>query len=241
MFIYQLSGFLWSAANIAVEAGQDGISVKTLSEQDAEISNKKPRKASSADGMLYGRFVKAATLTAHGEEAAKSPAASDSSEEEEKLDLSSVRRLTDEELIRACGGRTAHKGARHGLTMSAKLARLEEQERAFLASYRQKNGLPETPESSLPAERQKKKKKKKRCKDSADPEAEQSQEPSEEENTVEEGERVAKRKKKKRKHKELVERGESEAEAPLGDDEPDHTGHSPKKKKKRKKRQREAD
>ncbi|NXE56838.1 GPTC4 protein, partial [Casuarius casuarius] len=129
-----------SAANIAVEAGQDGISVKTLSEQDAGISNKKPRKAGSADGMLYGRFVKAATLMAHGEEAAKPPAASESSEEEEeKLDLSSARRqglgsgLTDEELIRACGGRTAHKGARHGLTMSAKLARLEEQERAFLA------------------------------------------------------------------------------------------------------------
>ncbi|XP_010287157.1 PREDICTED: G patch domain-containing protein 4, partial [Phaethon lepturus] len=60
------------------------------------------------------------------------------SEEEEKLDLSSARRLTDEELMRACGGCTAHKGARHGLTMRAKLARLEEQERAFLATYRHK-------------------------------------------------------------------------------------------------------
>ncbi|XP_051901896.1 G patch domain-containing protein 4-like [Pristis pectinata] len=36
--------------------------------------------------------------------------------------------LTDEELVRVCGGRTAHRGARHGLTMNAKLARLEEQE-----------------------------------------------------------------------------------------------------------------
>ncbi|NWJ04680.1 GPTC4 protein, partial [Crypturellus undulatus] len=139
-----------SAANIAVEAVQDGVAVKTLSEQDAAISNKKPRRAGGADAaLLYGRFVKAATLTARGEEAAEPPAASESSEEEEeeeKLDLSSARRqglgsmtwlvsrrLTDEELMRVCGGRTAHKGARHGLTMSAKLARLEEQERAFLA------------------------------------------------------------------------------------------------------------
>ncbi|NXV53088.1 GPTC4 protein, partial [Uria aalge] len=123
-----------AAANVAVEAGQDGISMKTLSEQGLRISNKKPRRAGSAGSMLYGRFVKSAMLTARGEESTKLPVGSESSEEEEeKLDLSSARRLTDEELMRACGGRTAHKGARHGLTMSAKLARLEEQERAFLA------------------------------------------------------------------------------------------------------------
>ncbi|NWR54207.1 GPTC4 protein, partial [Bucorvus abyssinicus] len=122
-----------AAANIAVEAGQDGVSMKTLSEQGGRISNKKPRKASGAGDMLYGHFVKSATLTACGEESTKLPAGSESSEEEEKLDLSSARRLTDEELMRVCEGRTAHKGARHGLTMSAKLARLEEQERAFLA------------------------------------------------------------------------------------------------------------
>ncbi|NXS03942.1 GPTC4 protein, partial [Oxylabes madagascariensis] len=112
----------------------DGISVKALSEQGGGISNKKPRKARKNESLLYGRFVKSATLTGGGEESVTLPASSESSEEEEeKLDLSSVRRLTDEELVQACGGRTAHKGARHGLTMSAKLARLEEQERAFLA------------------------------------------------------------------------------------------------------------
>ncbi|NXH20658.1 GPTC4 protein, partial [Bucco capensis] len=123
-----------AAANISVEDGQDGISMKTLAQEGLRISNKKPRKAASAGSMLYGRFVKSATLTASGEEPTRLPSGSESSEEdEEKLDLSSARRLTDDELMRACGGRTAHKGARHGLTMSAKLARLEEQERAFLA------------------------------------------------------------------------------------------------------------
>ncbi|NXY52256.1 GPTC4 protein, partial [Ceuthmochares aereus] len=100
-----------AAANIAVEAGQDGVSVKALSEQGVGISNKKPRKADGAGMMLYGRFVKSATLTARGEESAKLPGGSESSEdeEEEKLDLSSAKRLTDEELMRVCGGRTAHK------------------------------------------------------------------------------------------------------------------------------------
>ncbi|NXU97020.1 GPTC4 protein, partial [Cettia cetti] len=122
-----------AAANIAVEAGQDGISVKAFSEKGGRISNKKPCKAGNSGSLLYGRFVKSATLTACGEKSVTLPASSESSEEEEKLDLSLVRRLTDEELVQACGGRTAHKGARHGLTMSAKLARLEEQEQAFLA------------------------------------------------------------------------------------------------------------
>ncbi|XP_040433919.1 G patch domain-containing protein 4 [Falco naumanni] len=172
-----------AAANIAVEAGQDGVAMKTLSQQGAWISTKKPRKAGGTGSMLYGRFVKSATLTASGEESAKLPTGSESSEEEEeKLDLSSARRLTDEELMRACGGRTAHKGARHGLTMSAKLARLEEQERAFLATYRRKEQQREPPENSPPAEGQKTiKEKKKQSRDRANPELLQHQEPSGEE------------------------------------------------------------
>lgn len=40
--------------------------------------------------------------------------------------------LTDEELLDACEGRTAHKGARHGLNLNGKLARLAEQDRILL-------------------------------------------------------------------------------------------------------------
>ncbi|XP_028311968.1 G patch domain-containing protein 4-like [Gouania willdenowi] len=43
------------------------------------------------------------------------------------------------QLIKACGGRTAHKGVRHGLTISAKLARLEQQEAEFMARYGKKS------------------------------------------------------------------------------------------------------
>ncbi|KAM6365188.1 G patch domain-containing protein 4 [Pluvialis apricaria] len=219
-----------AAANISVEAGQDGISMKTVSEQRVRISDKKPRKAGRTGSMLYGRFVKSATLTAHGEESTKLPAGSESSEEEEKLDLSSARRLTDEELMRACGGRTAHKGARHGLTMSAKLARLEEQERAFLATYRHKERQ-QPPESSPPAGRQEKRKKKKRkqSRDGADHEVLHSQEPSGEEEVVGEEGKVVKRKKKKKNQENQEPSGEEEV---VGEE-----GKAVKRKKKMKKNQ----
>ncbi|KAF1491063.1 G patch domain-containing protein 4, partial [Eudyptes chrysocome] len=143
------------------------------------------------------------------------------------------RRLTDEELMRACGGRTAHKGARHGLTMSAKLARLEEQERAFLATYQHKEQQHEPPESSPPAERQEiRKKKRKQSRDGADAEVLQSQELSREE---EEG-KAAKRKKKQQGEEDKEE--PAETEVPLEDtDGPDQAGHSPRKKRKKRKRE----
>ncbi|KAJ8946797.1 hypothetical protein NQ314_008781 [Rhamnusium bicolor] len=46
--------------------------------------------------------------------------------------LSSFQVLTDDELFAACGGRTAHKGARHGIKLSGKLSRIEKQEKMLL-------------------------------------------------------------------------------------------------------------
>nr|XP_056709209.1 G patch domain-containing protein 4 [Euleptes europaea] len=208
-----------SAANIAVEAGQDGVKVKRVSKQDGMITNKKPRKAPGDKDMLYGRFVKAATLTSGREEPLKPASSSDSSEEdEEKLDLSTARRLTDEELVQACGGRTAHKGARHGLTMSAKLARLEEQEKAFLASYGKKDGAPEAAldsSSSRQAERlnptKRKKRKKARERDLEDAVCENGQVAGEEAPLVDR-EKKAKRRKKKGKRRQQQQEGEEDGE-----------------------------
>ncbi|XP_069796403.1 aminopeptidase N-like isoform X2 [Narcine bancroftii] len=131
-----------AAADIVVETQEDGVVLQKVTsggQEEGAVSNKKPRRAAVGREMLYGRFVKATTLTPHREQAeAEEPQSSDSSDQDEALDLSSTRRLTDEELLRACGGRTAHKGARHGLTMKAKLLRLEEQEQEFLAKYGQR-------------------------------------------------------------------------------------------------------
>merc|ERR1712221_42383 len=43
--------------------------------------------------------------------------------------------LSDDQLVAACGGLTAHKGGRHGLNMKAKLDRIAEAEREFLEKY----------------------------------------------------------------------------------------------------------
>ncbi|MEE6491454.1 hypothetical protein FKM82_016224, partial [Ascaphus truei] len=161
-----------TASNISVEADQDGVQVKRLTEEGGAVTNKKPRKGLANPNMLYGRFIKSATLLSGGEkpvvEASSSESSDSSDDEDEKLDLSSATKLTDKDLIKVCGGRTAHKGARHGLTMSAKLARLEEQERVFLAKYvkkeqksescKQKEGEDEPSVADLGAGKKQKKK-----------------------------------------------------------------------------------
>ncbi|XP_048118034.1 LOW QUALITY PROTEIN: G patch domain-containing protein 4 [Alosa alosa] len=133
-----------ASSNLSVEDGQDGISMKKVNdeEENGMISNKRPLKAKLTKGMQYGCFVKSATLLCGQEQpeqkASSSDDSSDSEDEDQKLDLSSATNLSDAELLKVCGGRTAHKGARHGLTMSAKLARLEQQEREFMAKYGKK-------------------------------------------------------------------------------------------------------
>uniref|UniRef100_A0A3Q3AXI5 G patch domain containing 4 n=1 Tax=Kryptolebias marmoratus TaxID=37003 RepID=A0A3Q3AXI5_KRYMA len=111
-------------------------------------------------------------------------------------------RLSDSDLMKACGGRTAHKGARHGLTMSAKLARLEQQEAEFMATYGKKS-RPSRPSSVCPPtgrsepteERRREKKKKKKS-------TERFKEPNEEEVCESpEAEVQPKKKNKKKKDK----------------------------------------
>ncbi|XP_072107790.1 G patch domain-containing protein 4 [Mobula birostris] len=166
----------------ALSQCQDGVEVRkdgNTGQEQGPISNKKPRKAQLCRDLLYGRFVKATTLTPdkQQQEVAPSPEGSDSdstSDEDEKLNLSSTTRLTDEELVQACGGRTAHKGARHGVTMNAKLLRLEEQEKEFMAKYGRQQRVASSVETEgadrAEEERKKKKKKKKKRTSPADDE-----------------------------------------------------------------------
>ncbi|XP_074538658.1 G patch domain-containing protein 4 [Halichoeres trimaculatus] len=135
-----------ASSSLQVESDVNGIKLKktaTEEEEEGMISNKRPRKAALAKAKLYGCFVKSATLLSGQEQpepkaSNSDSSSSDSEEEDQRLDLSSTTNLSDAELMKACGGRTAHKGARHGLTMSAKLARLEQQEAEFMARYGKK-------------------------------------------------------------------------------------------------------
>ncbi|XP_016380126.1 G patch domain-containing protein 4-like isoform X3 [Sinocyclocheilus rhinocerous] len=105
-----------------------------------------------ASSSLVVETGQSATLLSGEEQPEKTSDSDDSSstseDEDQKLDLSSTTKLSDTDLLKACGGRTAHKGARHGLTMSAKLARLEQQEQEFMNKYGKKNHTAETSTSN---------------------------------------------------------------------------------------------
>ncbi|VVC91461.1 unnamed protein product, partial [Leptidea sinapis] len=73
-------------------------------------------------------FVKKAILTSGG---SKLESCGDADHVEETVSTDVVK-LSDEELFAACGGRTAHKGARHGLRALGKLARIQMQEQLLL-------------------------------------------------------------------------------------------------------------
>ncbi|XP_058165868.1 G patch domain-containing protein 4 isoform X2 [Dasypus novemcinctus] len=100
-----------------------------------------------------------ATLTSGGEKPDKDL---ESCSEDDNQGPKPPKILTDEMLLQACEGRTAHKAARLGITMKAKLARLEAQEQAFLAHLKGKNpGDPQQQSESEPPKKKKKKRKQK--------------------------------------------------------------------------------
>ncbi|XP_066577287.1 G patch domain-containing protein 4 [Amia ocellicauda] len=216
-----------ASASLAVEAGEDGVQMqKVTTKAEGPVSNKRPRKADLAKAKLYGRFIKSATLLSGGEQPEEkthsSADSSDSEDEDRRLDLSSATKLSDDDLVRVCGGRTAHKGARHGLKMSAKLARLEEQEMAFLAKYGKKA-------QSV-----------KGCEDQVSSQVSNGVEEEEEEGRVAnqvEGKKT--KKKKKKRSKEREEAAEEEVDCTQNSEEPSEAVSH--KKKKNRKREKEED
>lgn len=87
--------------------------------------------------LHHGNFLKTAVL--------KDGAVIKESKFEPPVDkLESVLKfvnISDEDLFKACGGRTAHKGARHGLNLGGKLARLEKQDSLLLKTEKRKRAL----------------------------------------------------------------------------------------------------
>ncbi|XP_043228901.1 G patch domain-containing protein 4-like isoform X2 [Amphibalanus amphitrite] len=94
-----------AAANVTVNEASDGCQLAT--------SNTKKKKKKKVVKSAYSNFVTGGTLvgssvTGGGEADGEGP--------EEAAPAES--RLSDEQLLAACGGRTAHKGARHGHKMA---------------------------------------------------------------------------------------------------------------------------
>ncbi|CAO2598694.1 G patch domain-containing protein 4 [Lemmus lemmus] len=140
-----------TAASLVVDTGKDGVQIRRLSTETTQRNHPKPN-------LLYQKFVKTATLTS-GEE---KPDRASSSDDDNHQPMP-PKILTDEMLLRACKGRTAHKAARIGITMKAKLARLEAQEQAFLARFKGSEDVGTSqPQTDREPSRKKKKKRKQR-------------------------------------------------------------------------------
>ncbi|PIK33088.1 putative G patch domain-containing protein 4, partial [Apostichopus japonicus] len=133
-----------AASNIIVENLEDGVEMKQIEDNSDLITTKKwklkkkkkNRKQSSLPEnkpLKYGIFMKSSVLTNHGEikDETSQPYSDDDDGQDgddDDDDEFPHRADLDETLLKACEGRTAHKGARHGLTASGKLMRLEAQE-----------------------------------------------------------------------------------------------------------------
>merc|ERR1712029_371449 len=134
-----------AADKIQITQGEEEAQIKTVRKLDKKTIERQKREAKN---KLYSQFVQSATLTNGILEESSKPnsgnASSDSSdsddEEEDKF-----KRLTDEELFKACGGLTAHKGARHGHKMSAKMKRIEDQEKELLRTMKNSYKVAGTP------------------------------------------------------------------------------------------------
>jgi len=123
-----------AAKNIKIDENEEG-DIKVLMNMDkSDLSTKKMRKKMMKQirSKLYSNFVRAGTMTG-----GKMEEAADKGEQVVVVDkdLSKIKELSDDQLVEACGGLTAHKGGRHGLNMKAKLDRIAEAEREFMAKY----------------------------------------------------------------------------------------------------------
>nr|CAB3250478.1 G patch domain-containing protein 4-like [Phallusia mammillata] len=123
--------FETASKNIEVKEEEDGVVLTAVDTCITTATNKIYKKSLTAKSMLYGRFVKSGILNNGLIEKSDSNNSSDESSDEDDSHrplTKDLQMLTDEDLFNACGGRTAHKGARHGMKLSGKLARLAEQE-----------------------------------------------------------------------------------------------------------------
>ncbi|XP_017034404.1 G patch domain-containing protein 4 [Drosophila kikkawai] len=112
--------------------GEDAVEISTKAFSARKLKNAKEQHASDGKST-YDNFLQTALLTQGGGEVENTERI-----RVEDIAVTKVSVLTDEELFKACGGRTAHKGARHGLKLSGKIARLEQQERELLEKMQSK-------------------------------------------------------------------------------------------------------
>jgi len=148
-----------AANNIVLNKVSDEISISVADKNAVNISSKIDA-VPEGTSLYHGKFLKTSTL----QDGNLINDGLCQTLETKNVDNPFVK-MTDEELFKACGGRTAHKGARHGLTLSGKLSRIAEQEKQLLAN----GGLKACKKSLQGQEREKRKNKKKAEEDNIPP------------------------------------------------------------------------
>ncbi|XP_034838706.1 G patch domain-containing protein 4 [Maniola hyperantus] len=132
-----------AASNLEVE-NKNGKTkkIRRKSNEEFEITNstwkmKRKKKEKLSEKEEYSEFFVKTAVMGQGGDKTTRVRASDSQSESE-IESKDAVKMTDEELFTACQGRTAHKGARHGLRALGKLARIEQQEQILLQQIKYK-------------------------------------------------------------------------------------------------------
>merc|ERR1712039_630026 len=86
-----------------------------------------------------------------------SDAAKDSDSDDGEAGKGTRERLDDEQLFEACGGMTAHKGARHGHSMKAKQERIARMEAKLLREMESRDVVGSSKRGATKAESKKRK------------------------------------------------------------------------------------
>lgn len=124
-----------AASSIKVESQTDEVLISVSKEN---TTNDLPKEKLNKNESKYGNFLKTTTLLNGNLILENNSNMHKKQDIEENIKHVS---LTDEELFKLCGGRTAHKGARHGLQLSGKLKRIAQQEKYLLNTTKLENNI----------------------------------------------------------------------------------------------------
>nr|XP_012230099.1 PREDICTED: G patch domain-containing protein 4 [Linepithema humile] len=122
--------------NMIVQSNGDQISLSVKNDNAFTLSKKKQNEKNEPN-IKYTNFVKATDTnddSSHLVAGAAMPCTFEESERRETATNLKSTSVIDEQLYAACGGRTMHKAARHGLTLNGKLERIAQQDKMLLDS-----------------------------------------------------------------------------------------------------------
>lgn len=129
------TAFNKAANNILVSSDSESVLLSMRDKDRTDLlTEEKMNKDKTKKNSLYGNFLKTSTLC-NGNLIPEETANVDATENDRTQDRITIPALTDEQLFKACGGRTAHKGARHGLSLNGKLERIARQEECMLNQF----------------------------------------------------------------------------------------------------------